>query len=67
MTGRARELAAAKLTGRPRLLAAAERIGRRAGESLRLYGEPQQNPFRHGAKDVAAAWRRGYIAGAFRG
>jgi len=51
------------MTGR--LLEAAERIGRRAGESLRLYGEPSRNPFGHRGAALAAAWRRGYIGGAF--
>jgi hypothetical protein len=45
--------------------AAAERMGRRAGERFRRTGIPFPCPFR--TTTLAAAWRRGYMAGVVGG
>jgi len=39
----------------------ARAMGRRAGEDLRTLGLPSRCPFRR--PELAAAWRRGYVAG----
>jgi hypothetical protein len=40
--------------------AAAARMGARAGERFRDLGQPTRNPF--GRAELAAAWRRAYLA-----
>jgi hypothetical protein len=53
----------------PAAIGHAARMGRRAGDRFRTEGTPTPNPFQgvRNREDLAAAWRRAYLAGAAGG
>jgi hypothetical protein len=55
-----------ELSSTPAAIAHAARAGRRAGERFRREQQPAPNPFQgiRNREDLAAAWRRAYLAAA---